>query len=68
MGRDKHLDSNERCIIHREGLWGHEKSEIYCTIATSLVYPLRTSSLPRSIPDMPSDGSGLERFCSWYLR
>ena len=68
MGPDKHVDTSERCIIHREDLWVHEKNKIDRTVATSLVYPLRTSSLPRSIPDMPSYGSGLERFCRWYMR
>ena len=41
----------------------HQKNKVDRTVATGLVYPLWTSSLPRSIPDMPSYGSGLERFC-----
>ena len=61
MGIGKYLDPNERCGIHSEGLWINPPNEVHYTIAISLIYPLRNSSFARSIPDLPSNGSGLER-------
>lgn len=63
MGSGKHIHPNERCIIHPEAFWIFKKNEADRTDATGIVYPLRISSLPRSIPDLPSYGGGLERLC-----
>ena len=65
MGPGEHLGSNQRYLVHRESLLVRIGNKLgnkpdHRTIATSLVYPLRTNSLPRSVPDLPSYGSGLE--------
>ena len=61
MGISEYFSSNERYIVYREGIWGRTGNERDNTVANGLIYPLRTGGLPRSISDLPSDGSGLER-------
>ena len=63
MGRGEHVDSNERYIALQEAVLAPKRCETNRTFFTSLVYPLRTCSLPRSVPDLPSHGGGLERSC-----
>ena len=60
MGSGEHIGSNERYIVYREGIWGCMGNENDSTVANGLVHPLRISSVPGSIPDLPSYGSGLE--------
>ena len=61
MGRGEHVDSNECHIIIQEDVrvptW---KCGTNRAFATRLVYPVRPCSLPRSVPDLPSHGGGLE--------
>ena len=59
MGRGEHLDSNKRHIVRQKSLREHDN----ITGFNSLVCPLRTCSLLRSIPDLPSHGGGLECSC-----
>ena len=63
MGRGNHVGSNKRFVIYLEGLWAFQNGEADRTVATSLVYPLRARSPLRSIPNLPSYGSGLGRSC-----
>ena len=61
MGISEYFSSNERYIVYREVVWGYTGNENDNAAANGLIYPLRTSGLPRSFSDLPSDGSGLER-------
>ena len=63
MGRGEHVGSSECHIVAQERLWGYKKCESNRTIATSLVYPVWTCSLSRSVPNLPSHGGGLGRSC-----
>ena len=68
MGSSKHFDSHQRCSIYQEDVWALDCYNPDRIVATGPVYPLRTSSISRSIPDLPSYGSGLEHSNSRYMR
>lgn len=63
MGCSKYTGSNERYIISRENLWAHRTIQVHRTFVARRFHPLWSGSLLGNIPDLPSDGCGLERFC-----
>lgn len=67
MGSGKHIDSNERYIVYRKGIWGCKGNAFVNTVATGIVYSLWTSGLSRNLPDLSSYGSGLERPYRRYM-
>ena len=63
MGRGEYVGSNKCHIVVQEGFWARKKCADNRTVATCPVYPVRTCSLPRIVPNLPSHGGGLEHSC-----
>ena len=60
MGRGEHLYSNKRYNAFQENLF-YGKIQMDLAVATDLVCSLRISHYPGNIPNLSSNGSGLER-------
>lgn len=61
MGRGEQLYSNKRYNSFQEDLF-HRNLKMDLAVATDLVCSLRISYYPGNIPNLSSNGSGLERF------